>query len=750
MKLSFFNNKDNFLLLYPVGTGGEIITSALSECVPNINKIPRKEAYPIGTNRWHSICKHGYSKDTFEPKYIGEDDPHKHDLYKDHYHSYDTKIVTDYWDSNMTVICFDTTCNRQYWTNLAWTKLNEVQELRPDFLKKQTGSMEQDHDNLSYYTNYFKKSYILNIDELNTSCVKLADQLQNIFPNLRRYKFEKIINRWIKKNNKTLKNFTSPEVFKAPMSFDLDIVRTSQERIEMILHPDCPIEVMAIVAEYDKDQEVLEALWLRKDLPSIDTPRGRKIRTLLKLRIDTPVDELEKTQDNILVNKERWKAFCPIAWNHLATNADGSIRMCCQMIHDPYGTVYKEDGNVLTGKDDITQHRNAPVWKKLRQDMLNGIDPEVCKLCTHEEENGIGSKRQWTRKLYEDVYHKAVKLTEEDGTIKDEEFPITYMDLRFGNKCNLKCRSCGPTDSSLWYDDWVQMRPDGLFDYRGHNRVKIETLPDGTNTVPNLFEPEQTYTKLWSHIMNNLDTIKRYYFTGGEPTINLKHRELLDYYINRGTALEVTLDYNTNMAGVPGKVFEQWKNFKQVNLGMSIDGINSHFEFIRHPGKFSTVLKNMRRVDREKGFERLIASITLTLSVQNVLHYPEMQWWMKEQNWNRIEEVIIVHNLYGPDILNIQNLPIQYKKYIDKKYKKFLIDLNAKWNNSVEEKSFCRRVEQRCKSILMHLWDKEPNVDAYDRLWPYMEQLDAIRNEDWKQSLPDIAQMIKECNEKET
>ena len=534
------------------------------------------------------------------------------------------------------------------------------------------------------------------------------------------------------------------------MSFDLDIVRTSQERIEMVLHPDCPVEVMAIVAEYDEDQEVLEALWLKKDLPSIDTPRGRKIRTLLKLRINSSVDELEKSQEKILVNKERWKAFCPIAWNHLATNADGSIRMCCQMIHDPYGTVYKEDGTVLTGKDDITQHRNAPVWKKLRQDMLNGIDPEVCKLCTHEEQNGIGSKRQWTRKLYEDVYHKAVALTENDGTIKDEQFPITYMDLRFGNKCNLKCRSCGPTDSSLWYDDWVKLRPNKLFDYRGHNRVKIETLPDGTNIVPNLFEPDQTYTKLWSHIMNNLDTIKRYYFTGGEPTINLKHRELLDYYIKRGTANEVTLDYNTNMAGVPSKVFNQWKSFKQVNLGMSIDGINHHFEYIRHPGKFSTVLKNMRRVDREEGFEKLIASITLTLSVQNVLHYPEMQWWMKEQNWNRIEEVIIVHNLYGPDILNIQNLPNQYKTYIDEKYKKFLIDLNAKWNNSVKEKSFCRRVEQRCKSILMHLWDKEPNANAYKRLWPYMEQLDTIRNEDWQQSLPDISQMIKECNEKET
>ena len=247
--------------------------------------------------------------------------------------------------------------------------------------------------------------------------------------------------------------------------------------------------------------------------------------------------------------------------------------------------------------------------------------------------------------------------------------------------------------------------------------------------------------------MNNLDTIKRYYFTGGEPTINLKHRELLDYYIKRGTANQVTLDYNTNMAGVPSKVFEQWKYFKQVNLGMSIDGINNHFEFIRHPGKFSTVLKNMRRVDREKGFEKLIASITLTLSVQNVLHFPEMQWWMKEQNWNRIEEVIIVHNLYGPDVLNIQNLPIKYKKYIDSKYKKFIKDINNKWNNSIDEKSFCRKVEQRCSSILQHLWDKEPNTDAYERLWPWMEKLDSIRNEAWKKSLPDIQKMIEECSE---
>lgn len=735
MKLDFSNNKDNYLLLYTAGVGGEIITYALSQCVPQFNSLITTD---VSKNRWFTICKKSYCRDRNPPwEYKGENDPKKSDLYKDHY---DKKVLT-FWDQRMTVLCFYATKNFEYWTNLAWQKLKDVEKLEPTFIENHIDQFEKDRNNLNKYANHFANSHCINIDDLHQSADSLSKQLHKIFPNLDVDKFKKIIQKWIKNNNKILKKFIKP------VSFNLDIVRTSQQRIEMINHPDCPIDVLAVVAEYDKDQEVLEALWNKPNLPNMDTPQGRKIRTLLKLRLDKSTDDLDKTQEKILVNKDRWKAFCPIAWNHLATNADGSIRMCCQMIYDPYGTVYKEDGTVLTGKDNITEHRNAPVWKKLRQDMMNGIDPELCRLCTAEEQNGIGSKRQWTRKLYEDTYHKAVSLTKADGSIDDKDFPITYMDLRFGNKCNLKCRSCGPTDSNLWYDDWVKLHPGKPFNYREHNKVSIETLPDGTNTVHNLFEPDETYSKLWIHIMNNLDTIKRYYFTGGEPTINLKHRELLDYYIKRGTANQVTLDYNTNMAGVPSKVFEQWKYFKQVNLGMSIDGINNHFEFIRHPGKFSTVLKNMRRVDREKGFEKLIASITLTLSVQNVLHFPEMQWWMKEQNWNRIEEVIIVHNLYGPDVLNIQNLPIKYKKYIDSKYKKFIKDINNKWNNSIDEKSFCRKVEQRCSSILQHLWDKEPNTDAYERLWPWMEKLDSIRNESWKKSLPDIQKMIEECSE---
>ena len=35
--------------------------------------------------------------------------------------------------------------------------------------------------------------------------------------------------------------------------------------------------------------------------------------------------------------------------------------------------------------------------KRVRREMLAGIDPEICKLCTDEERNGIVSRRTGTK-----------------------------------------------------------------------------------------------------------------------------------------------------------------------------------------------------------------------------------------------------------------------------------------------------------------------------------------------------------------
>ncbi len=53
-------------------------------------------------------------------------------------------------------------------------------------------------------------------------------------------------------------------------------------------------------------------------------------------------------------------------------------------------------------------------------------------------------------------YDKAAAITDADGTMDVTQQDINFVDIRYGNFCNLKCRMCGPTDSHQWYDDFVQ------------------------------------------------------------------------------------------------------------------------------------------------------------------------------------------------------------------------------------------------------------------------------------------------------
>lgn len=526
--------------------------------------------------------------------------------------------------------------------------------------------------------------------------------------------------------------------------FNLDpaIVRTRDERIEMVTDPECPIENLLIVAEHDTENEVIEACAYNENVTDevIEIVVERTGRTRKELSEAARVYWVKQ-------NPKFKNSFCTVPWNHAGTNADGNLRACCQMIYDdedlPYGSIYKKNGKPLTGKDKIEKYRNAPGWKELRRKFLNGERPDVCKLCWDEEKNGIDSRREYSLNVFPDILEKAILKTEDDGTIKHEDFPIEWWDLRFGNKCNLKCRSCGPTDSDQWYSDWVKLGKGLSFETKQRGTIEITETPEGRYVVDDTFEWYED-SNLWNHIVDNLDTAKRFYFTGGEPTINRKHKELLQIMIDRGLAKDITVEYNTNMAGVPEHIFDMWENFKQVNLGMSIDGIYEHFEYIRHPGKWRVAERNMRRVDRDPRLNNSIACVTLTLSIMNVLHVLDMMWWMKEQSWQRIDSNIVVHNLYGPKFYNIQNIPEGMKDIIERQYQQFINDINRRWP---EDREWCRRTEDTLNSIITHMREKECDEEEWKLFFKTSKDLDEIRGEKWTDSLPEIDEAFRKYNE---
>ena len=138
------------------------------------------------------------------------------------------------------------------------------------------------------------------------------------------------------------------------------------------------------------------------------------------------------------------KTFCILPWMHLATNASGNLRVCCNSTPGK-NFITKEDGTPYKlNKDDLKEAWDSEVYQTIRKQMLDGERPEMCQRCFREEDAGVRSARQaWNHKWQEDKEYTL-----------DAPFDVKYVDLRLGNLCNLKCRMCNPYASNQWVKEW--------------------------------------------------------------------------------------------------------------------------------------------------------------------------------------------------------------------------------------------------------------------------------------------------------
>lgn len=85
------------------------------------------------------------------------------------------------------------------------------------------------------------------------------------------------------------------------------------------------------------------------------------------------------------------KSFCALAWTHISTDTDGSIRPCC-VSTDFIKKENRENYNL--GTDSIITIYNSPDYIQLRQDMVDGKTITGCGRCYSQEASGTKSYRQ--------------------------------------------------------------------------------------------------------------------------------------------------------------------------------------------------------------------------------------------------------------------------------------------------------------------------------------------------------------------
>jgi MoaA/NifB/PqqE/SkfB family radical SAM enzyme len=314
--------------------------------------------------------------------------------------------------------------------------------------------------------------------------------------------------------------------------------------------------------------------------------------------------------------------FCVLPWISLETSPIGTVRPCCladDEITDDAGN--KFDLNTA----NFVGIQNSQYMQNLRQEFLEGKQPRTCRKCWREERAGRTSKRMHTL--------DRLKHMLPDQPWTQDARPLMFLDLKLGNICNLKCRICGSWSSSTFAAeelDQMKNNEDKKASYH-YQMLRAGAWPRENPTF-------------WSEIDRVVDQLRYIEFTGGEPFMIQEHFDMLQGLVDRGIAGNIEIHYNTNGTQWPEQAMNIWQHFKIVEIALSIDDVESRFEYQRTNAVWSEVLENVERFRQLRAqHSNIRLQVCTTVNIFNVYYLEHVANWIAQQNfdfvyWNMMHD----------------------------------------------------------------------------------------------------------------
>jgi sulfatase maturation enzyme AslB (radical SAM superfamily) len=340
--------------------------------------------------------------------------------------------------------------------------------------------------------------------------------------------------------------------------------------------------------------------------------------------------------------------------------SDQTYKVCCNG---------REFPNLTTHTTTATQAFYSTEFESVRTNLKNGIKDSHCDKCWKLEEQGAESLR--LQNLTHDEYNTE-EITQSPR--------IEQIFVGLGNTCNLKCRTCGPGESSIWVKEIE----------------KFEGIKH-----PIYLEPD-TSDFFKSFKQDVMPHLKEIHFTGGEPTLLKSTNKILEL-------LDPSVQINMN-ANCTIKLSDALNKFENVEIFASIDGIGDRFNYIRHPGNWEEVYNNLKTMT-----SNVDVIIACTISVYNIFYIDEV-----ENLANELGIPFYAHILYDPTYLSVHVLPIEVRQEIIKK-------LSA--NPSIQK-----------DKVIAHL--NEQTYLNWDTFVSEVNKRDKIRGEDFKTTFPEFYDLL--------
>ena len=490
----------------------------------------------------------------------------------------------------------------------------------------------------------------------------------------------------------------------------------------------------------DSIDNILHNLWIKniKNYPSI-------------VQLATANNLNEEDYAGKLYAK-RNPSFCILPWMHIQYKPTGQSKLCCR-----YDTVHEHKQNdvnksldnlselvperldLVIQKSTMEESFFSNYWNTARKYTDANQAISGCHKC-YKEENGAGevatSMRLGTAILYNNGYlHKR----------PEHEVPaIKFLEVGFGNFCNLACLSCNSTLSTTWNNDELELNK------IVGSRLKRDVFPklDNLKFIPS----EET--------LNSLRIIK---FTGGEPMINPEFIKFIDLVCEKGNPAQISLEIYTNCSYIPSpKLLENLTKFEAVQLNLSIDAYGQANDYIRYGSIWEGTAKQTvsNAIDHwlefGKQYDNISIIMSSTLSALNILEVPKLiTWWMDK--YKDSGNKIVVHRdkllateydgffklqpAHDPSYINLNILPKEY--YVD-----VLTWVNAYREEFVVKYADLGGIPECIGASLLKLEQlinkANGNKDSAQDFINYIESMDKVRKNSGDAIIPELINKVRE------
>ena len=400
--------------------------------------------------------------------------------------------------------------------------------------------------------------------------------------------------------------------------------------------------------------------------------------------------------------------YCILADKGLGLHNSGRTYLCC------HSRKYLEDAQgeqIYLDTHTLEQAWTSPTRREIQESLENNQEHASCQACWDDEHAGKKSRRQWHNSMNHPV------------TDRDDQPQI--LDLKMGNTCNMKCRTCNPEVSSQWYrEDWeLAAQPAEGVSYP-------EYLKRWRRIPASYSDNNQDLWNTMSKWVPNTVYIDYY---GAEPMLIKKNFDVLQTAVDQGTAKDIALHFSTNGTVWNDELENLLKQFKRVYFDLSIDDIEDRCGYVRYSSTWDLVSANLERfLQAQRTNKNFQFGVCITVNSLNVYYLDEIFDFFAKKglgcNFNM---------LHLPYQLCVKSLPDAVKTAITDKLSKYVTgDDIGPWHQ--------RYWKDHCEIVLNFLnTPMEGQQHHFREFHRYTRGLDLSRDQTFETALPEFAELIK-------